>query len=384
MRWEIGCECFLHADQRLKQNNRDVLLPAYPQELSLPIGERKWTDVEPENFLQSITQCQKQLSTLVRHGHLRREDDGAIEFWRIQAYLRKDLERSQHWSDEKWKSTIAKGEGNKQRFQYCTDPSRQEILLSPSSSIPLITEQWLIPDKFFEYIHHIGCAINLHSITNSGLITGGENLSKRQTVFFTTVDPMKKEHKDPDVIRLNAPWYKQKVWKKHQNTVYWVDINLAQKKGLKFYQTRSNAIILHETVPAYCIPKVVRMETGEVIDEKVYALPRLPPKSSLKHDWMKELGSEVARQAEGKVARQAKSFRSTPPNPNRNHDRTVRPVVYRQPVGSSSTFNEVDIDFRVSGLPHAVVNQAVNSRDRELVKKIENHPHRQDLSADQQ
>ena len=26
----------------------------------------------------------------------------------------------------------------------------------------------------------------------------------------------------------------------------WVDINLALKKGLKFYQTRSNAIILHD------------------------------------------------------------------------------------------------------------------------------------------
>ena len=34
-----------------------------------------------------------------------------------------------------------------------------------------------------------------------------------------------------------------------RNTVYWVDINLALKKGLKFYQTRSNAVILHETLP---------------------------------------------------------------------------------------------------------------------------------------
>ena len=33
----------------------------------------------------------------------------------------------------------------------------------------------------------------------------------------------------------------------------------------------------------------------------------------------------------------------------------------------------VDIDFRVSGLPHAVKKQAENSRIRELVKKIESH-----------
>ena len=55
-----------------------------------------------------------------------------------------------------------------------------------------------------------------------------------------------------------------------------------------------------------------------------------------------------------------------------------------QPVGSSSMLNEVDIDFRISGLPHSVVKQAENSRVRELAKKIENHPHRKDLQADLQ
>ena len=235
-----------------------------------------------------------------------------------------------------------------------------------------ITGQCRDSGRFLQDIYHVGCANNLHSIINSGLIPGGQNLSNRQTVFFLLV---------------NAPRHAQYMlqpWKKHQNTVYWVDINLGQKKGLKFYQTRSNAIILHETPPAYCIPKVVRMETGEVIYEKVYASPRPPPKISLRDNWMKELGSEVARQSEGEVARQAKGSQPTQPNPNPNHDRTVRPVVCSQSVGSSSTSNEVDMDFRISGLPHSVVNQAENSRVRELVKKIENHPHRQDFQADLQ
>ena len=47
---------------------------------------------------------------------------------------------------------------------------------------------------------------------NSGLIPGGQNLSKeRQTVFFAAVNPMNKEHKDPHEIDLGAPrlaWYK--------------------------------------------------------------------------------------------------------------------------------------------------------------------------------
>ena len=58
-----------------------------------------------------------------------------------------------------------------------------------------------------------------------------------------------------------------------------------------------------------------------------------------------------------------------------DRERTVRPVGCEQ----SELFTqreEVDIDFRVSGLPHAVVKQAENSRVRELVKKIESHPHK--------
>ena len=56
----------------------------------------------------------------------------------------------------------------------------------------------------------------------SGLILGGPNVSKRQTVFFTLVDPMNKEHKDPGTVDLNTPRlarYVQTAWKKHQNTV---------------------------------------------------------------------------------------------------------------------------------------------------------------------
>ena len=86
----------------------------------------------------------------------------------------------------------------------------------------------------------------------------------------------------------------------------WVDINLAIKEGLTFYQTRSNAIILQGTLPAYCIPKVVRLKTGEVLCEKSYLSPRPPPKISLRHDhdWARgndEFGSTVEQQPVGKL-----------------------------------------------------------------------------------
>ena len=52
--------------------------------------------------------------------------------------------------------------------------------------------------------------------------------------------------------------------------------------------------------------------------------PRPPPKISLRHDWTKELGSKVARQPEGEVARQAKFFQPTQPTPNPIRDRSGR------------------------------------------------------------
>ena len=360
--------------------------PACSSTRTVPIGERTWTNIEPEDYSPIAYPVSKQLSTLLRHGHLPREEDGAIEFWRLKDYLRNDFVRSQHRSDDKWKKSMAGGGGNKKRYQYCTDSSGAILYLralqghSRRNLIdPSLQDNVVIPSDFFQYIYHVGCANNLHSIINSGLIPGGQHVSNRQTVFFLLVDPMDKEHKDLEKIDLGAPRfarYMHEAWKKHQNTVDWVDIRLAQKKGLKFYQTRSNAIILYDTLPACCIRKVVRMETGEIVYEKVFESPRMPLKISLRHDWRKELGSEVARQAEVN--------QPTQPNPNPDHDRTGRPVVSGQQTGSSTQLEELDIDFRVSGLPHAVVKQAENSRVRELVKKIESHPHRQDLQADLQ
>ena len=59
-------------------------------------------------------------------------------------------------------------------------------------------------------------------------------------------------------------------------------------------------------------------------------------------------------------------------------------LVSGQPTGLFTQLEERDIDFRVSGLPHAVVKQAENFRVRELVKKIESHSHRDALQADLQ
>ena len=98
------------------------------------------------------------------------------------------LEVTASYLQGKYGSTMAKGGGNKKRFQYCADPSGQEILYlralqghSGRNPIDLsLKDNVSIPNKFFEYI-----------LSHT---PGGQNLSNIQTVFFTSVDPMNKEH----------------------------------------------------------------------------------------------------------------------------------------------------------------------------------------------
>ena len=88
------------------------------------------------------------------------------------------------------------------------------------------------------------------------------------------------------------------------------------------------------------------METGQVINEKVYMSPRPPPKIFLKHDWNTELGSEYAQRPEGQVEQQSRSIHSNQPIPNPSRERTVQPVVRTdrtgQPVVETNTENVPD------------------------------------------
>ena len=288
----------------------------------IPIIERKWIDIEPGESSFSACEISKKVINLLRHSQtVQREDDGAVQFWRIKNFLQNQFPQIPYWSDDRWKACLTARGGVKRRYQYCTDISGTIIYFrafqrhSGRNLIdPSLQDNVIIQRGFFQRICHIGCAFNLHSSINNGLIPGGQNSSRRQTVFFLPIDPRDKGHQDPAQIDFTVPrraQYLHIAWKKHQDAVFWVDINLAIQKGLTFYQTRSNAIILQDTLPACCIPKVVRMGTGEVIYEKSYMSPRPPPKISLRHDhdWTRgkdQLGSTVDQQPVGKVVRQSR------------------------------------------------------------------------------
>ena len=227
-----------------------------------------------------------------------------------------------------------------------------------------------------------------------------------------------------------------KAWKRHQDAVFWVDIDL---EGLVFYQTRSNAIILQGTLPAHCIPKVERLKTGEKLYEKQYLSPRPPPKISLTHDlnWTKgndRSGSTVEHRPVGKLVQQSLGetlqFGSSKPTqfPKpiedrtgepvtqeivgksqgelsssdrtgepvkdeekrvlKDHDRTGKPVEGSshkvQEVGSLEhcddadkfhlAINDENIDYNISGVPNAMVKRSHGINVHDLIQQIENHP----------
>ena len=125
----------------------------------------------------------------------------------------------------------------------------------------------------------------------NGLVAGGKDAQKgRQAVFFTAVKPMEsKDHwqTEFDMTKPRVAIHIQKLGRYSRTTVYWVNLKIAQRRGLLFFQTRSNAIILYNTLTPCCIEKKVLWKTAEVLYDQVYRSPRSPVKLTLKPAWTK-------------------------------------------------------------------------------------------------
>ena len=172
---------------------------------------------------------------------------------------------------------------------------------------------------------------------------------------------------------------------------FFVDIDLAIKEGLTFYQTRSNAIILQGTLPAHCIVKFERLKTVEILYDRQYLSPRPPPKISLKHDhnWTRgndQSGSTVEHQSFGKLVRQSlgEALRAgygkpTQSKPNPIGDRTGKLVEQentscsREIVGKRLQ-GELSSSDRTGKLVKCEDNRVMNVHNR-TVKPVEASTH---------
>ena len=213
---------WLQPDRKQKQNPQ-------PREstgtTTIPLSERVWIDIEPSKQNLESHDLSKKIINLLRHNQkLHREQDGAIQFYKIKFHLRDYPLPIQNWSDDRWLACLAAGGGPKRRYQYCSDYLGSIIYLralqghSGDNIIDLtLQDNVLIGPGIFPYIYHVGSNFNLYSILSNGLIPGGQNLSRRQSVFFLPVDPRDENHRDPENIDYSVPRHARYV-QKHLET----------------------------------------------------------------------------------------------------------------------------------------------------------------------
>ena len=181
--------------------------------VTIPMYERRWIDIEPsEQNLASYEVSKKVISLLRQNQAVQREDDGAVQFWRIIFHLRNHHSQIQVWSDDRWKACLAAGGGSKRRYQYCSDDSGRILylralqghsgnnLIDPTLQDNVVIGDWNIP----LHLPHRMC-IQSSFYYQQWIDTGGQNSSKRQTVFFLPIDPRDENHKDPEHIDFSVP-----------------------------------------------------------------------------------------------------------------------------------------------------------------------------------
>ena len=66
------------------------------------MNTRTWIDIEPGKHSLSAYEVSEKVIHLLRHSQkVRREEDGAVHFWRIKENLQNQFPPSIHWSDDR-------------------------------------------------------------------------------------------------------------------------------------------------------------------------------------------------------------------------------------------------------------------------------------------
>ena len=184
----------------------------------------------------------------------------------------------------------------------------------------------------------------------------------RQAVIFTTVNPMEDGigmgETPCDLTKPKIMPYKN-TWKRFQNTVFWCNLKLAQEKGLHFYQTRSHAVVLYNTLPATGIEKAVCVKTTDELYQKVRLTPRVP------RDVLKSNSQHCLQDPQNQDARSS-----------------------LEPSSDSKSYWETcnrTVDHRISGVPLSAVEQQDTTREnkvKKFIEKFEKHQHKESFLQD--
>ena len=268
-----------------------------------------------------------------------------------------------------WRTRWQEAEATRKDFNFVLTRSGQEILClralqchSGRNSIdPELKDNVLIANNFFEYINHIGCAVSVHYITNSGLIAGGQYSSRKDRQYS---------------LRLWIPWTRIT---KIRKSLTWPNHVLHHTSKRSGKDTRIRCIgsifsLLKEN--DWSSIKLDVMQSSFTIHSQLIVSRKLlwwNLKKSYTRSYMCHLDHhrKCLTKIIGCVIWIQKSLEAarTPNESNQNPKPNFQEP--RDPVGGqeSTQVEKLDMDFRVPGLSHAVVKEAEIFRVQELVKK---------------
>ena len=173
------------------------------------------------------------------------------------------------------------------------------------------------------------------------------------------------------------------TWRVHQHTVYWC--NLAQRKGLQFYQTRSHAIALFNTPLAICFEKVVYIKIGEDVHCKLHQstrLPRVVLTPNLQHGRQDPPDPEARKSTDHHSEQSLKYIETC-----RSRLRARREHLEENQRGKYKETCRGNVDCRIQGIPHSTVQKEDSKRKdiffgKKLIQQFENHPNRDSSTED--
>ena len=341
---------------------------------SIPVRERNWKDIKTERFRQERKTVSKAMTRFLRqYPSVPREDDGAVRFDEIMEKFKAKFDGTSQWPIDDWITCLAKGGGPKKRFQCCLNPNSSKHFLyfkaiqghSGGNLVdPALQDNVLLPEDFTEYICHVGNASEIHSKASSGLIPGGRSLKReRQSVLFTVVNTMDDDQimeeirSDSDKPRI-APY--KNTWRPHQKYSVLVQFEARSEERMQFYQARSHAVVLNDTLPAISIEKAVCMKTKEDLFHTVFQSPRFSC-FKLKPNSQSGQQDQPDQEARKSSDHQSASERS---------------------YGETRSGN---VDKRIPGIPHSTVQQQDTNRKetvKKLIQQFENHPNKESFLQD--
>ncbi len=195
--------------------------------------------------------------------------------------------------------------------------------------------------------------------------------------IFSPLNPLESDDEEEeylDNMKIPRKFHYCSKWKHDQDAVYWVKLEEAQDLGLRFWQTKSNAIIVYEKVPPDCIFKKIAQTTKKAIYERKRPL-QPAPEVILRSRWFNEQQDESSSQKTNSIQQMQPCATGSSGRPVHSSNETRSQDESLQEDDrveiTTSIFNKIDL--RIDGVPKKEIlrDEKRMKNKSEVIQKLE-------------